>query len=149
MANTMIPTKEVTQVRGWIQRMNWKMQKWMQGRYGQDELYVCLSVIALVSILLSGVSPVFTILAFVSIFFAMFRCYSKNLEKRRQERNTYLKLISKPKRILALQKQKWRDRKTHRYFKCSGCGQVMRVPRGKGKITMTCPKCRKTHMHKT
>jgi len=145
----MIPTKEVTQVRGWIQRMNWKMQKWMQGRYGQDELYVCLSVIALVSILLSGVSLVFTILAFVSIFFAMFRCYSKNLEKRRQERNTYLKLISKPKRILALQKQKWRDRKTHRYFKCSGCGQVMRVPRGKGKITMTCPKCRKTHTHKT
>ena len=35
MANTMMPTKEVTQVRGWIQRMNWKMQKWMQGRYGQ------------------------------------------------------------------------------------------------------------------
>lgn len=136
-------------MRGWLQRMNWKMQKWMQGRYGQDELYVCLSVIALVSILLSSVSPVFAVLGILSLFFAMFRCYSKNLEKRRRERNTYLKLVGKPKRWLALQKRKWKERKTHRYFKCSTCGQVMRVPKGKGKIAVTCPKCRKTYTHKT
>ena len=136
-------------MRGWLQRMNWNMQKWMQGRYGQDELYVCLSVIALISILLSSVSPVFAVLGILTLFFAMFRCYSKNLEKRRRERNTYLKLVGKPKGWLTLQKRKWKERKTHRYFKCGACRQVMRVPKGKGKIAVTCPKCHKTYTHKT
>jgi len=136
-------------MRGWLERMNWNMQRWMQGRYGQDELGGFLSLLSLILILLSSVSPVFTAIAFACLFFSMFRCYSKNLEKRRRERAAWLKIVGKPRNWFALQKNKWKDRKTHRYFKCGNCGQILRVPKGKGKIVISCPKCHKEHTRKT
>lgn len=136
-------------MRGWLERMNWKAQKWMEGRYGQDELYLFTSVISLIFIFLSGISPVFLILAFALLFFSMFRCYSKNLEKRKRERDAYLKIVSRPKNWFSLQKRRWTDRKTHCYFKCGNCGLVLRVPKHKGKIVVTCPKCHKENTRKT
>ena len=37
----------------------------------------------------------------------------------------------------------------HRYFDCPKCRQPVRVPRGKGKIMITCPKCKERFQRKT
>ncbi|MBR3231854.1 MAG: hypothetical protein IKF75_04170, partial [Lachnospiraceae bacterium] len=62
------------------------------------------------------------------------------------EKQTIEKLLNKyckfmPVSVIFGKKQEWKDRKTYRYFKCPGCGQEVRVPKGKGRIRITCPKC--------
>ena len=136
-------------MRGWLERMNWKMERWMQGRHGQDELNQCLSILALILLLLSFVSGIFGILALAVLVWAQFRCCSKKLEKRERERQAYLRLVAKPKDFISLQKRRRADRKTHRYYKCTNCKTILRVPRGKGKIEITCPRCHTINTHTT
>ena len=38
-------------------------------------------------------------------------------------------------------KRQQRMDKEHCYFTCPGCGAVCRVPKGKGRIVITCPRC--------
>lgn len=40
-----------------------------------------------------------------------------------------------------LAKKMWKERKTSNFLKCPQCGQVLSVPKGKGKLRVTCPKC--------
>lgn len=126
-----------------MEKLAWNYQRWMQGRNGQDELSGVLSKIALVCILLSCffAQQVFMTVGWVCLILSMFRSFSKNLEKRWKERDGYLALIVKPKVFVERQKLRWRDRKTHRYYQCPQCNQTVRVPKGKGNIQITCPKC--------
>ena len=71
---------------------------------------------------------------------ALFRLLSRNLARRREENVRFLQAIAPLVRWLRLQRTIRRD-KEHRYFKCPNCGQQLRVPRGKGKITVTCRGC--------
>ena len=136
-------------MRGFLERMNWRMEKWMQGRYGQDELNRFLIIGALLLLLFSSVSVIFAVLGTAALIWGQFRCYSKKLDKRERERQAYLNVIARPKKWWSLQKRRWAERKTHRYYKCKKCKTVLRVPRGKGKIAITCPKCQTTNTHKT
>jgi len=72
----------------WLEKMNWKMERFMRGRNGQDSLCMSLYVIALALILLSVLLPVrlFSLLALAAMGYSIFRCYSRNLEKRRAEK---------------------------------------------------------------
>lgn len=129
-------------MRHWMEKISWKMERWMQGRNGQDELTGALNKIALVCILLSCFwGELFMAVAWVCLILGLFRSFSKNIEKRRKERDKYLALIAKPKAFVERQKLRWRDRKTHCYYKCPQCRQTVRVPKGKGNIQITCPKC--------
>ena len=115
----------------------------MYGRYGADAfgralLWVYLAV-ALASIFFR---PLY-ILATVLMVWMVFRILSKNIYKRQQENLKYLKLAGKVKGFLTLQKNKARDRKTHRYRKCPYCKAILRLPNKKGKHTVCCPKCKK------
>ena len=83
------------------------------------------------------------------ICYSLFRVLSKNYEARRKELNWYLRWSEKPKAELKLLGNKFRDRKTHKYFKCKECKTVLRVPKGRGKIEITCPKCRMKMIKKT
>ncbi len=136
-------------MRDWFERVKWKTSRWMQGRYGPDELYVFLMVLGFICLFLSVLSPKFSILAFIFMLLAVLRCYSKNLKQRGKERNVFLSIVTKPQKWFRLQRRRWTDRKTYRYFKCNGCGQILRVPTGKGKIMITCPKCQKKNNKKT
>lgn len=136
-------------MRGWFNNLKWKAQSFMLGRYGQDEFYLFLTITGFVFLLLSAISQVFWVLGLFCVLYALFRCYSRNITKRRKEREAYLRIAAKPKNWFSLQKRKWEERKTHRYFKCSNCKQVLRVPKGKGKIAITCPKCQTKNTHKT
>lgn len=128
-----------------------KLQQFMIGRYGNDEFSLFLSIAGLILGLLAN----FKYLGFLYfigtalIFFSLFRSLSKNYNARRKELNWYLLWSAKPKAELKIFVNKIRDRKTHRYFKCENCKTVMRVPAGRGKIEITCPKCRAKVIKKT
>ena len=123
-----------------------KMIAWASGRYGQDKLSKHLVWFSVGMWLLSMfmmrtrwqlLPMTFGWLALVA---ATLRMFSRNIWARQKELAFYEKCTEKPRRYLKLQKNKWRDRKTHRYFKCR-CGATLRVPKGKGEIVIKCPKC--------
>ena len=115
----------------------------MTGRYGTDRLNMVILVAGLISSLLSTLLQqsiarfVFVILSYALMIWAIFRMLSRNTYKRYAENRRYLMLINRVK-----------DR-NNRYFTCPKCHQAVRVPRGKGKIAITCPRCKERFIKKT
>ena len=128
-----------------------KLQQFMAGRYGNDEFTLFLSIAGLILGLLAN----FKYLGFlyyigaILIFFGLFRTLSKNYNARRKELNWYLLWSAKPKAEIKLLINRIQERETHKYFKCKKCKAVLRVPKGRGKIEITCPKCRAKVIKKT
>ncbi|MCI8549950.1 MAG: hypothetical protein HFI68_05045 [Lachnospiraceae bacterium] len=122
----------------------------MYGRYGADQLNRCLMGIVMVLLVVSLVFRYrfFYWLTILGIALAYFRMLSKNIRKRSLENSRYLRATAKIRRKFAGFRNRSRD-KTHRYYKCPSCRQKVRVPRGKGKICITCPKCSKEFIRKT
>lgn len=133
----------------WIQNLSARMQTWMYGRYGYDELSRFLSVAAVVLILFSMVFPPVNAVALALLVWGMFRTYSRNIEKRQREREAYLGFTGKIKQSFKRWKNMWRERKTHRYYKCPSCKVHLRVPKGRGQIEISCPKCHNKIIRKT
>ena len=119
------------------------MQRFMMGRYGTDKLNMVILGAGLILCLLVMVINVpvldllLTALSYGLMIWAIFRSLSRNTYKRYQENRKYLRLLERIK-----------DRE-HRYFDCPRCRQPMRVPKGKGKIAITCPKCKEKFIKKT
>ncbi len=137
--------------------MNW-LRRMMVGRYGPDQLSFALLALSVVLILLSFFTRVglFSSLALVVLILCYYRMFSRKFNTRYQENARFMRLwqpvsvwFLAPKRWLARTAVRFRDRKTHCYFKCPDCGQQMRVPKGKGKINITCPKCKASFVKKT
>ena len=135
----------------WFEMLSYKTQQWMHGRYGDDELNRFLCIVSLVFFILSLFTPVrfLSVPAILLILWSCIRCNSKNITDRMRERQTYLALIGRLKSWQRLQRNKWRDRKGYRYFQCKNCRAALRVPRGKGKIRIHCPKCHNEIQAKT
>ncbi len=148
----MFDTEDI--MRGFFERMKWRLVRFMQGRYGTDRLSMHLVWFSLVlwAVSLFIIHPYYRLiplgLYWLSIGYSLFRIFSRNIARRRAELDAYNKLLYKPTQFFKLQKNKRRDRKTHLYFKCN-CGAVLRVPKGKGEIIVTCPKCGKRIDKKT
>ena len=130
--------------------MKQKLIEFMRGRYGIDQLNNFLSWLFLFLALIGVFSRqwIFTLLAFVVIGITYFRMFSRNFQKRYNENRIFTNFMGpyydfeeKVKNFFAKKKRRHQDKKTHRYFKCPNCKQELRVPKGKGKITITCPKC--------
>lgn len=137
----------------WLENIGYKMQQFMQGRYGNDELSRFLSITALVLLILSLV-PYMKILYFLSIIlliWSCFRSFSKNIYKRQTERQKYLQIKNRIKRKPLYYRNVWRDRKTHKYYKCPNCKAIARISKpGKGRtININCPKCGQGFSKKT
>ena len=131
-------------MKGFFQRIGNAIARFMYGRNGYDELCMALYFVALVFLLLSYIPTVgfvFAILSFAVMIRSLFRTFSKNLVRRRRELERYYKIKNAPRKARQLRKNKKRDKKTHCYFKCPKCRAVLRVPRGKGEIIVTCPRC--------
>ncbi len=118
------------------------LQRFMYGRYGSDQLNVFLIASYLVLLLLSGL-PGLGLLETISLLlmvWTLFRMLSRNCAARRAENAKFLKLAGPAIRWWRLHRTILRD-KEHRYFKCPKCGQHLRVPKGKGTITVHCRGC--------
>jgi len=118
------------------------IQRFMYGRYGNDQLNNCLILAFLPLYLLSAVTG-FELIYYLAtglLLLALFRMLSRNLPRRRGENAKFLEKTGPLTQWLRFQRTIRRD-KEHRYFQCPNCGQHLRVPRGKGKITVTCRSC--------
>ncbi len=115
----------------WAERINEWGQKFMRDRCGVDELSVFLSITALVMILVSVIPGLrfFYLAALVPFIFVMIRSFSKNIGKRQEERTAFLDAKHKAEQRKRLFLRKWRDRKTHRYYRCPYCGVTVRIRR--------------------
>ncbi len=116
-------------------------RRFMQGRYGTDKLNTAILVSGVICCVLSMLIPVIgallTLLSYALMGWAIFRMLSRNTYKRYQENRKYLRFLERIK-----------DRE-HKYFDCPRCRQPVRVPRGKGKISITCPKCSEKFIRKS
>ena len=133
---------------GFFTRFKNALARFMYGRNGADQLSMTLLWAAILLDLLlprliknDKVTSLTGLVAAGIAVVALWRMLSKNLQKRRAENAKYLQKFWWPvRRTLQGKKQQLSD-KEHKYFTCSGCGTVCRVPKGKGKIVITCPKC--------
>ncbi len=132
---------------------NW-IRRFFAGRNGADELGRAQSVagclLAIVSLLVPGVAK--TILwaaAIVLLVQCYVRMFSRNIYRRRMENQRYLQWVAARKLALRQSKNRWQQRKDYRFYRCSQCRTWVRVPRGRGRIQITCPKCNSTFIRKS
>ena len=132
---------------GWFRQFSAKLsaalRSFMAGRYGTDRLNMVILCAGLVASLLSvwikaaPLNVIFWALSYGLMIWAIVRSLSRNTYKRYQENRKFLQVFDRLK-----------DRQ-HRYFDCPKCCQMVRVPRGKGKIAITCPRCKEKFVKKT
>ena len=130
--------------------MNW-LQRWMYGRYGVDPLNIGLMVAGMVCSVVNSFVRWWPVLLLSYLLFGLvlFRMLSRNIPARQRENQKAISLARPVVAKLKLWRNMWQDRKTHRYFRCPGCRQHVRVPKGKGKIRIVCPKCWRDFIKKT
>ena len=131
----------------WLRRLGAKIasafRRFMMGRYGTDKLNMVILGAGLIASLVGmfihypPVNLALTLISYVLLGWSIFRCLSRNTYKRYQENRKYLMLL-----------QRIKDRE-HKYYDCPRCHQQVRVPRGKGKIAISCPKCKEKFIRKT
>ena len=132
--------------------MDW-LRRFMYGRYGGDNLSRALLIFSFVLLIIVGFLPKsllgLEIIAYIPTVICIFRIFSRNIYKRQQENYKYLKIENNAKARFKNKLNRIKDSKTHKYFTCPDCKQKLRVPRGQGKISITCPKCKKTFKAKS
>lgn len=123
-----------------FQRLGDSIRRFMAGRNGVDTLAWTACIIGIVLNLIGSFSGlvIFTFLAYIPLVLAIFRIFSRDTIRRYAENERFRQFFLRLK-----------GRKTHCYFKCPACKTMVRVPRGKGKIKITCPSCRDTFVKKT
>ena len=124
--------------------MKERMQRFMAGRYGNDQLNQFIFIVAIISMVLEIITrqSLFYTLTLVLLILAYVRVFSRNINKRYEEN---MKFLQKKDAILnKFRKQKYyaAQRRNFHIYTCPQCKQKIRIPKGKGKISITCPKCR-------
>ena len=126
--------------RSWLTRV-------MAGRYGTDQLNRVLSIAALVFLVLSlflggsGLGSLVWVLALGCLCWSTFRSFSRNIGKRQLENRRFLQLTGRFRQASGGAKARFDQRKDYRFFRCPSCRTWLRVPRGKGKLNITCRQC--------
>lgn len=131
--------------------MKEKFMRFMYGRYGIDSLGKFLVIAAVIIIFISNItqSSLLAALSWILIIWAYYRIFSKNIYKRSAENQKYLNKTHKIRCWFKKEKNLLMQRKTHHIYKCPTCKQKIRVPKGKGKIEIRCPKCSTTFIKRS
>ena len=126
-----------------MNRFRQKMYEFMRGRYGHDSFNRFLYWLSIALLLLSLIfGNILYIIALVLLVYSYYRMFSKNHQARYKENLLFVGYSKRVTGFINTQKLRFKERKTHHIYRCSKCGQNIRVPRGKGKICITCPKCK-------
>lgn len=131
--------------------MKERMQRFMAGRYGNDQLNQFIFIVAIISMVLEIITrqSLFYTLTLVLLILAYVRVFSRNINKRYEEN---MKFLQKKDAILnKFRKQKYyaAQRRNFHIYTCPQCKQKIRIPKGKGKISITCPKCKTSFIKKS
>ncbi len=131
-----------------------RIARFMYGRRGTDELSRFLLIVTIVLIVLSWVTgEVIGSLCWAAAILALGYCYfrilSRNIYKREKENGWYLRKKRAVAQWFRSLKDRWQQRKEYKFFRCPSCKTLLRVPRGKGKLILTCCKCGNRFERKT
>lgn len=136
--------------------MKEKFMRFMQGRYGVDQLSRFSMGIALVCIVLAmffsragGIGAVLDTIGLAALVYTYFRMLSRNISKRYAENQRFLAKTSKIRMRWNKEINMMKQRKVYHIYSCPGCKQKIRIPKGKGKIEIKCPKCQTTFVKKS
>ncbi len=121
-----------------------KIQKFFYNKYGADQFGLMVIIVALVFSLLATITRIglLSLVSMILMIYEFYRMFSTNYVKRRIENDHYLQFVVIIKRNWKVIVMNVKDRSYH-YYLCPNCHQMVRVPRGKGKIVITCPNCKK------
>ncbi len=143
------------------------MNDFMKGRNGADELTIVMGFAGIVIAMIGSMTRIqwLSWIAIAVIVIGVLRGLSKNTDARRKENKAFVAATANVpglgkfvaslgggaaaastskedfERAKRTAKKMWKGRKTTAYLKCPNCGQMLSVPKGKGKIRVTCPKC--------
>ncbi len=123
-------------------KLMYKFANFMRGRYGNDALNQTLMIATIVVLVINIFlgNKYVGLLGYVLWALGLFRMFSKNIYKRQQENIAYEKLVEPiTKQVTVMKKQKADP--MNKYYRCPTCSQIVRVPKGRGKIEIRCPKC--------
>ena len=127
--------------------MKEKIGRFMAGRYGNDKLNQFMMAVFLGCAVLylfvrnAYASTVLNSWECLLILLVYIRMFSRNISKRYAENQKYLALENRLRRFFGQKRYLMQQRKEYHIYKCPGCKQKIRIPRGKGKISIRCPKC--------
>lgn len=129
--------------------MNW-LRSFMMGRYGNDQLNIGLLVLSILITFTASIinRPILSYIGYIPLLLCFYRMFSRNIERRRMENYKFNMLLGPVYSWFRRTSTRAKDRE-NRHFKCPNCGQGLYVPKGKGKIVITCPKCRKEFSART
>lgn len=134
----------------WINQLGERIRRSMVGRYGTDALGRALSIGGCILLIISvftrsagggAFSSLLSLAAAAGIIWCYIRIFSRNYQKRAAENQRYLNLQNKVTGWFRLRRDCIRQRRDYAFFRCPSCHQMVRVPRGKGKIRITCRRC--------
>ena len=130
-----------------MEEMKEKIGRFMAGRYGNDKLNQFMMAVFLGCAVLNlfvrnaYASTVLNSWECLLILLVYIRMFSRNISKRYAENQKYLALENRLRRFFGQKRYLMQQRKEYHIYKCPGCKQKIRIPRGKGKISIRCPKC--------
>ena len=124
--------------------MKEKFYRFMQGRYGSDELSKFLVGLGMALIILNILTrnSIFNLLFWVCLIYSYFRMFSKNYSARYAENQKFLGMKNQLKYKWENHKKLREQKKIYHIYSCPYCKQKIRIPKGKGTIIVTCPKCK-------
>lgn len=123
--------------------MRGKLQQFMAGRYGVDQFARFLNFFVIILLVVSMLTRqgILYLLALALMVYSYFRIFSRNRAKRYAENAVYLQKTAKLRNHFATFSRDMRTRRTHHIYRCPDCRQKIRIPKGKGRIAVCCPKC--------
>lgn len=135
-------------------RFREKLAQFMYGRRGMDDFSRFLLIAVLVLIVLSWVTAGFlrtilSVVELVGLVYCYVRIFSRDIYKRQRENAWYLKKRAAVLSWFRSLKDRWQQRKDYRFFRCPSCHALLRVPKNKGKLLLTCRKCGNRFERKT
>lgn len=132
-----------------------RLIRFMQGRYGIDQLSKFILAVGVILVLISalfGDHPAALIpyfLGWLLVIYCYYRVFSRNVTKRYAENQAFLARTYRIRSFFRSQKNIWGQRKMYHIYTCPSCRQKIRIPKGKGKIEVRCPKCGTTFIKKS
>lgn len=132
-------------------KLKQRFKNFMIGRYGPDQLYIALFTAAIIVGIIASLTDFgfLMMLSYFMLLIAVYRFFSRNIVRRRAENDVFLRYWGPWRFKFRRTSERIKSSKTHKFFKCPNCKNTLRVPKGKGRIQITCPKCGERFEKKT